>query len=49
MFEIDGMRVEIGKTISTDGGVVFVARRIRRSAWFKALVWFRKFKWSSHR
>jgi hypothetical protein len=38
MLEIDGMRVEIGKPISTDGGVVFVARRIRRSAWFKALV-----------
>jgi hypothetical protein len=38
MFEIDGMRVEIGKPISTEGGVIFGARRIRRSAWFKVLV-----------
>jgi hypothetical protein len=38
MFEIEGLKVEIGKALSTDGGVVFVARQIRRSGWFKGLV-----------
>ena len=30
--------MEIGPPVSTDGGLVFVARHIRGSAWFKALV-----------
>lgn len=30
--------MEIGPPVSTDGGLVFVARHVRRSAWFKALV-----------
>jgi hypothetical protein len=34
----DGLRVEIGRPMSTDGGVVMVARHIRSSGWFKALV-----------
>lgn len=37
-YDIDGVLVEIGPPISTDGGVLAVARQIRRSAWFKALV-----------
>jgi hypothetical protein len=36
--DVDGIKVEIGPPISTDGGLVFVARRVRGSAWFKALV-----------
>ena len=30
--------MEIGPPVSTDGGLVFVARHVRRSSWFKALV-----------
>ena len=37
-FEVDGIRVEIGEPMSTDGGVVFVARAVRRSGWFAPLV-----------
>jgi hypothetical protein len=33
----DGLRVEIGRPISKDGGVVMVVRHIRSSGWFKAL------------
>ena len=38
LFDVGGISVEIGPPVSTDGGLVFVARHVRRSAWFKALV-----------
>ena len=38
LYDVDGIKVEIGPPISTDGGLVFVARRVRGSAWFKALL-----------
>jgi len=38
LYDVGGIQVEIGPPISTDGGLVFVARHIRRSAWFKTLV-----------
>jgi hypothetical protein len=34
----DELRVEVGRPMSTDGGVVMVFRHIRSSGWFKALV-----------
>lgn len=37
-FDVGGIQVEIGPPVSTDGGLVFVARQVRGSAWFKALV-----------
>lgn len=38
LHDVGGIQVEIGPPISTDGGLVFVARHIRGSAWFRALV-----------
>ncbi|MDE3246922.1 MAG: transposase [Acidobacteriota bacterium] len=38
LFDVGGISVEIGPPVSTDGGLVFVARHVRGSAWFKALV-----------
>lgn len=38
LHDVDGIRVEIGPAVSTDGGVVFVSRQVRRSKWFRALV-----------
>jgi len=38
LYDVGGIQVEIGPPISTDGGLVFVARQIRGSAWFKELV-----------
>lgn len=38
LYDVDGIKVEIGPLVSTDGGLVIVARQIRRSARFKALV-----------
>lgn len=35
---LSGIPIEIGRAVSTDGGVVFVVRRLRASAWFKHLV-----------
>ena len=35
--DVGGIQVEIGPPVSTDGGLVFVARQIRSSAWFRAL------------
>ena len=32
------LRVEVGRPMSTDGGVVMVIRHIRSSGWFKTLV-----------
>lgn len=37
-FEVGGFKVEIGPAMSKDGGLVVVARNIRGSAWFPALV-----------
>ena len=36
--DVGGIQVEIGPPVSTDGGLVFVARQIRGSAWFRALI-----------
>ncbi len=36
--DVGGIQVEIGPPISTDGGLVFVARHVRGSAWFRALI-----------
>jgi hypothetical protein len=38
LYDVGGIQVEIGPPISTDGGLVFVARHIRGSAWFRALI-----------
>ena len=38
VFEVDGFSVEIGHAVSKDAGLLAVARGIRRSAWFPALV-----------
>ena len=38
LHDVGGIQVEIGPPVSTDGGLVFVARQVRGSAWFKALV-----------
>lgn len=35
---LPGMLIEVGRAVSTDGGLVFVIREIRGSAWFKRLV-----------
>ena len=37
-FGLPGMMIEIGRAVSTDGGVVFVIRHVRGAAWFKRLV-----------
>lgn len=37
-FGLPGMMIEIGRPVSTDGGVVFVIRNIRGAAWFKRLL-----------
>jgi hypothetical protein len=37
-FEVGGFKVEIGPAMSKDGGLVVVARNIRGSGWFPALV-----------
>src|ERR1035438_8220515 len=37
-YDVGGIKVEIGPPVSTDGGLVAVARQIRGSAWFKGLV-----------
>ena len=37
-FGLPGMPIEIGRAVSTDGGVVFVIRHVCRSAWFKRLL-----------
>lgn len=36
-FGLPGMLIEVGRAVSTDGGVVFVIRHIRGAAWFKRL------------
>lgn len=36
--EFDGVTLEIGPPMSKDGGLVLVARHIRKAAWFQALV-----------
>lgn len=38
LFDVGGIQVEIGPPISTDGGLVFVARQIRGSSWFRAMI-----------
>ena len=38
LLDVGGIKVEIGPPVSTDGGLVVVARQVRRSAWFKGLV-----------
>lgn len=38
LFDVGGIQVEIGPPISTDGGLVVVARQIRGSSWFQALI-----------
>lgn len=38
LYDVDGILVEIGPPISTDGGLVGVARQIRGRDWFKALM-----------
>lgn len=35
---LSGIPIEIGRAVSTDGGVVFVVRRLRASGWFRRLV-----------
>lgn len=35
---LSGIPIEIGRAVSTDGGVVFVVRRVCSSAWFRRLV-----------
>lgn len=37
-FGLPGMPIEIGRPVSTDGGVVFVIRHLRAAGWFKRLV-----------
>jgi hypothetical protein len=37
-YDVGGIKVEIGPPVSTDGGLVVVARQVRGSAWFKGLV-----------
>jgi hypothetical protein len=34
---LPGMLIEVGRAVSTDGGVVFVIRHIRGAVWFKRL------------
>jgi hypothetical protein len=36
-FGLPGLLIEVGRAVSTDGGVVFVIRHIREAAWFKHL------------
>ena len=38
LYDVGGIQVEIGPPISTDGGLVFVARQVRGSSWFRALI-----------
>jgi hypothetical protein len=38
LYDVGGIQVEIGPPISTDGGLVFVARHVRGAAWFRELV-----------
>ncbi len=35
---LPGMLIEVGRAVSTDGGVVFVIRHLRGAVWFKRLV-----------
>ena len=37
LFDVGGIQVEIRPPISTDGGLVFVARHVRGSAWFAVI------------
>jgi hypothetical protein len=37
-FGLPGMLIEVGRAVSTDGGVVFVIRHLISAAWFKRLV-----------
>lgn len=38
LYDVGGIQVEIGPPVSTDGGLVFVAKQIRESAWFRTLI-----------
>jgi len=37
-FGLPGIRIELGRAVSTDGGVVFVFRHLLRVCWFKRMV-----------